>query len=81
MQTSVSTLLLVVSAVLLTCVVINYAVTTVEQTLQTNIQQVNRIQKLENAILNQTNNLINQTQSQLINQTQSQLINQTQSQP
>jgi ABC-type uncharacterized transport system YnjBCD permease subunit len=73
MQTTVSTLLLLVSAVLLTCVVINYAVVTVEQTLQTtNIPQIDRIRKLENTILNQTSNLINQTQPQLTNQTQPQ---------
>jgi ABC-type uncharacterized transport system YnjBCD permease subunit len=82
MQTSVSTLLILVSAVLLACVVIDYAVVTVEQTLQTtNIPQIDQIRKLEHAISNQTNNVLNQTQPQLTNQTQPQLTNQTEPQP
>ena len=66
MQTVVATLLLVVSAVILTCVVIDYAIVTVEQTLQTiNIPQIDRIKKIESSILNQTDNLFNQTQPEL----------------
>jgi ABC-type uncharacterized transport system YnjBCD permease subunit len=66
MQTVVATLLLVVSAVMLACVVIDYAIVTVEQTLQTtNIPQIDRIRKIESSILNQTDNLFNQTQPEL----------------
>jgi ABC-type uncharacterized transport system YnjBCD permease subunit len=66
MQTVVATLLLVVSAVILACVVIDYAIVTVEQTLQTtNIPQIDRIKKIESSILNQTDNLFNQTQPEL----------------
>ena len=66
MQTVVATLLLVVSAVILTCVVIDYAIVTVEQTLQTiNIPQIDRVKKIESSILNQTDNLFNQTQPEL----------------
>jgi len=66
MQTVVATLLLVVSAVMLACVVIDYAIVTVEQTLQTtNIPQIDRIRKTESSILNQTDNLFNQTQPEL----------------
>ena len=66
MQTVVATLLLVVSAVILACVVIDYAIVTVEQTLQTtNIPQIDRIKKIESSILNQTDNLFNQTHPEL----------------
>jgi len=66
MQTVVATLLLVVSAVMLACVVIDYAIVTVEQTLQTtNIPQIDRIRKIESSILNQTDSLFNQTQPEL----------------
>jgi ABC-type uncharacterized transport system YnjBCD permease subunit len=66
MQTVVATLLLVVSAVMLACVVIDYAIVTVEQALQTtNIPQIDRIRKIESSILNQTDNLFNQTQPEL----------------
>ena len=69
MQTSVATLLLVTAAVVLACVVVNYAVTVVEQTLDTeNIPQLDRIKKLESNIINQTNQLLNETQPQLPSQ-------------
>ncbi len=65
MQTSVAALLLVTSAVILTCVVIDYAVVIVEQTLQTqNLPQIDRLRNIENSILNQTDSLFNQTISQ-----------------
>ena len=58
LQTSVATLLLLTTGVMLTCVVINYAVTIVEQTLNTeNIPQLDHIKSLENNVLNQTDNL------------------------
>jgi len=62
MQTAVVTLLLVVSATILACVVVEYAVSIFEQTLQTsNIPYVDRIRKLESFILNQTDAMLNQT--------------------
>jgi hypothetical protein len=69
LQTSVATLLLVTAAVVLACVVVNYAVTVVEQTLNTeNIPQLDRIKKLESNIFNQTDQLLNETQPQLPSQ-------------
>jgi hypothetical protein len=69
LQTSVATLLLVTAAVVLACVVVNYAVTVVEQTLDTeNIPQLDRIKKLESNIFNQTDQLLNETQPQLPSQ-------------
>ena len=65
METAVATLLLVTAAVVLTCVVVTYAVSTLEQTLNTNnIPQLNRLQDLENNLLNQTS-IFNGTQPQL----------------
>lgn len=63
MQTTVATLLLITSAVILTCVVIDYAVVVVQQTLQTtNIPQLDRLRDIQSSILNQTDSLFNQTQ-------------------
>ena len=68
MQTTVTTLMFVISAVLLACIVINYAVVIFEQTLDTeNSPQIERIRNLENMVLNQTDNLINEIE--LLNQT------------
>jgi len=68
MQTTVATLMFVTSAVLLACIVINYAVVIFEQTLETeNSPQIDRIRNLENMVLNQTDNLINEIE--LLNQT------------
>jgi len=62
LQTSVATLLLVTAAVVISCVVINYAVTVVEQTLNSeNIPELNRLRNLENSILIQTDQLFNET--------------------
>jgi hypothetical protein len=61
-QTTVASLLLITATVVLTCVVIDYAVAVVQTTLQTdNIPQLDRIRNMENAWLNQTDSLINQT--------------------
>ena len=69
METSVATLLLVTSAVVLACVVVNYAVSVVEQVLNTeNIPQFARIKNFENNLLNQTARLFNQTQPELPDQ-------------
>ena len=63
LETSVATLLLVTSAVVLACVVVNYAVSVVEQVLNTeNIPQFARLKNFENNLLNQTDRLFNQTQ-------------------
>jgi len=62
LETSVATLLLVTASVVLCCVVIDYAISVVETTLQTdNIPQLQRIRNVENSILNQTDTLFNQT--------------------
>jgi hypothetical protein len=63
MQTTVATLLLITSAVILTCIVIDYAVVVVQETLQTaNIPQLDRLRNIQSSILNQTDSLFNQTQ-------------------
>ena len=65
METAVATLLLITAAVVLTCVVVGYAVSTVEQTLnKNNIPQLAPLKNLENNLLNQTG-LFNGTQPQL----------------
>ena len=66
MQTTVATLLLITSAVLLTCVVIDYAVGIIQQTLNTdNIPQLAKIRDIENRIQNQTDSLFNQAPPEL----------------
>jgi len=68
-------LLFVTSAVILACVVVDYTIVIFEQTLATeDTSQIDRIQKLENIILNQTDNLINEIDS--LNQTDTQQIDQ-----
>ena len=63
LQTTVATLLLITAAVVLTCVVIDYAVSVVQTTLQTtNIPQLDRLKNIQSSILNQTDTLYNQTQ-------------------
>jgi hypothetical protein len=65
MQSTVATLLLITSAVILTCIVVDYAVVTIQQTLQTtNIPQLDRLRNIQNSLLNQTDSLFNQTQPQ-----------------
>ena len=60
MQTTVTTLLFVTSAIVLACVVVNYAVEACEQTLDTeSLPQFDRIRTLEDKLLNQTDTLIN----------------------
>ena len=59
MQTTVATLLFVTSAVILACIVVEFAVVTFEQTLDTaDSPQIDRIRKIENMLLNQTDNLL-----------------------
>jgi len=69
MQTTVATLLLITSAVILTCVVIDYAVSIVQVTLNTdNIPQLSRLRDIENRLLNQTDNFFNEPQPEPTNQ-------------
>ncbi len=66
METTVATLLLVASAVVLACVVVNYAVTVAEQTLNSeNIPELGRIKAFQNNLLNRTDSLFNQTLPQM----------------
>jgi hypothetical protein len=75
MQTTVATLMFVTSAVILACVVVDYAIVTFEQTLDTeDMPQMDRIQKMEDMILNQTDNVFSELES--YNQTQIQPIEQ-----
>jgi hypothetical protein len=63
MQATLATLLLVTSAVMLTCVVVDYAVGIFVNVLQTdNLPQIAKIRNLESMVLNQTDNLFNQTE-------------------
>ena len=65
METAVATLLLITAAVVMSCVVVSYAVATAEQTLRTNnIPQLAPLKNLESNLLNQTG-LYNQTQPQM----------------
>ena len=72
---NVATLMFVTSAVILACVVVDYAIVTFEQTLDTeDIPQMDRIQKMEDMIQNQTDNVFSELES--YNQTQIQQIDQ-----
>ncbi len=65
MNTTLSTLLLITSCVMITCVVVDYAVTIVQNTMQTtNIPQLDKLKQIEQSLLNQTDTLWNQTLSQ-----------------
>jgi len=69
LETTGTSLLLVTAAVVLACVVVNYAVNAVEQAVNTdNISQIDRIKNIENNLLNQTDQLFNETQPQLPSQ-------------
>ena len=62
MQSTLTTLLIITSAVALACVAVNYALTATEQTLQTeDMPQMERIKNLENMLLNQTESMFNGT--------------------
>ena len=72
---NVAILMFVTSAVILACVVVDYAIVTFEQTLDTeDMPQMDRIQKMEDMILNQTDNVFSELES--YNQTQIQQIDQ-----
>jgi hypothetical protein len=69
MQTTVATLAFVTAAVLLSCVVVEFAVVTCEQTLDTeDMPQMDRIRQMEETIANQTSNLLSEIES--FNQTE-----------
>jgi predicted PurR-regulated permease PerM len=56
LETAVATLLLVTASVVLACVVVTLAVTTIEQTINTqNIPQMAQLKTFENRLLNETN--------------------------
>jgi hypothetical protein len=66
LQTTIATLLLITSAVILVFVVVDYSVTIIQQTLNTqNNPQLARLKNIENNALNQTDGLFNQTQPEL----------------
>ena len=66
MQTTIATLLLITSAVILVFVVVDYSVTIIQQTLNTqNNPQLARLKNIENNILSQTDSLFNTTQPEL----------------
>jgi hypothetical protein len=68
LETTVATLILITSAVILTGVVVNYAVNVFQQTLNTeNIPQLDRLRNMDSSILNQTDSFFNQTQPELPN--------------
>ena len=67
MEASVATLLIVVSAVILASVVIDYTVAVFEETLKMdNMPQLDRIRDLQDSLLNQTDRLLNETQAQIL---------------
>jgi len=56
LEAAVATLLLVTASVVLACVVVTYAVTSIEQTINTqNIPQIAQLKNFENRLLNETN--------------------------
>jgi len=66
METSVATLLIVVSAVILASIVIDYTVAVFEETLKTDsLPQMDRIRDLQDFLLNQTDRLLNETQGEI----------------
>jgi hypothetical protein len=60
MQSTLTTLLIITAAVSLACIAVNFALNVSEQTLQTDNPQNERIQQLQDSLLNQTSNLFNQ---------------------
>lgn len=66
MEGVVAALLLVVSATLLACVVVNYAVNIVENLLHMNdIPEINRIREIQEYLYNQTDRTLNETLSEI----------------
>jgi hypothetical protein len=70
MQNTLSALLLITSVVVLTSVVVGYAVNIAEQTLgTTNLPQLDHLRNLQSNLLNQTDNVITQIQNGNLTQT------------
>ncbi len=70
MQTELSVLLLITASVLITSVVISYAVNIVQTTLNTTeLPELERIAAIQRSVLNQTQTMLNQTESAVTNQT------------
>ncbi|MEM3000471.1 MAG: hypothetical protein QXV09_03340 [Candidatus Bathyarchaeia archaeon] len=68
MEGVVAALLLVVSATLLACVVVNYAVNIVENILQMDdVPEINRIRELQEYLYNQTDKTLNETLPEITN--------------
>ena len=62
METTIGTYLLITAAVVVSCIVVIYAVNIVDQTLNTNnISQLDRLKSIDNNLLNNTDNLFNGT--------------------
>ena len=72
MQSSVCALILISSALILSTVVVDYAITVCQNTLHTNTPQLENLRNFENGILNQTSSGTNQFDGSLANQTQTQ---------
>ena len=71
MQTSVIALLFVTTAVVMACVVVDYAVITCEQTVDTESSpQMERIRELENMLLNQTDYIFDEIEQFNLTETQ-----------
>ena len=69
MEAAVATLLLVTASIVLACVVVTFAVTTIEQTISTqNMPQLAQLKDFENRLLNETY-IINGTLPQVPNPT------------
>jgi len=69
LEAAVATLLLVTASIVLACVVVTYAVTTIEQTINTqNMPELAQLRNFEDRLLNQTY-LINGTLPQVPNST------------
>ena len=66
MESSVAALLLITAAVVFASVVITFAVSVVEQTVNMeNIPEMDRMLELQNSLLNQTSYFLNQTATEL----------------
>ena len=71
MQTSLIALFFVTTAVVMACVVVEYAVITCEQTVDTeNSPQMERIRDLENMLLNQTDYMFTEIEQFNLTETQ-----------
>ena len=69
MEAAVATLLLVTASIVLACVVVTFAVTTIEQTINTqNMPELAQLKNFENRLLNETY-VINGTLPQVPNPT------------